>query len=193
MDHMWDGGVDLGERLRAMTVTGASPDGAVRATVTGDNRLSLRFQPGTYQWYDERGLSRQLSALGTVTWVAWTRQREEVVRLASGRSRSEAEQSRQSHDGPGRQGFADGLRRLECEGRSTEGSVRLSLSGATRWQVEIEEGALGARTEHAFTDEVVTAFDALIQDRRSRLALLRAAHFDIGVPGRWLRRAAGTD
>ncbi|GIE74136.1 hypothetical protein Aph02nite_00860 [Actinoplanes philippinensis] len=189
---MWNGEVDLGERLRALTVTATSPDGGIRATVTGDNRLSLRFRPGTYRWYDERGLSRQLSGLGTVTWVAWIRQREEVIRLASGRSRSEAEQSRQRHDDPGRREFAEQLRRLECAGRSAGHAVRISLSGAARWQVEIAEGTLGARTEQAFADEVVTAFDDLIRDRTAQLTLLRAAHFDIGVPGAWIRRATGT-
>jgi hypothetical protein len=190
---MWGVEGDLGERLRTLAVTGTSPDGAIRATVTGDNQLSLRFQPGTYQWYDERGLARQLAGLGTTTWVAWTRQREETIRLASGLSRREAEQSRQQHADPGQRRFAEDLRRLECEGWSTSRLVRIGLTGVTRWQVEIADGTLHDRSEQAFTAEVGTAFDALIRDRTAKLALLRAEHFDIGVPGSWLRRVRGTD
>ncbi|BEL02015.1 hypothetical protein Q0Z83_002060 [Actinoplanes sichuanensis] len=185
---MWDGEVDLGERLRTLSVTATSSDGAIRATVTGDNRLSLRLQPGTYQWYDERGMVRQLSSLGTTTWVAWTRQRDELIRLASGRSRIEAEQSRQQHADLGQQRFAEDLRRLECEGWSTGRSVRIGLTGATRWQVEIADGTLRDRSEQEFIAEVGSAFDALIGDRTAKLALLRAEHFDIGVPASWIRR-----
>jgi DNA-binding protein YbaB len=185
---MWDGEGDLGERLRAMTVTATSPDGAIRATISGDNRLSLRFQPGTYQWYDEHGLSRQLAGLGTTTWVAWTRERNEIIRLASGQSRDESEQNRQQHDDPNRQRFAENLRNLECEGLSTGRWIRITLSGATRWQVQIADGTIRDRSEQAFAAEVVTAFDALIRDRTAKLAILRAEHFDIGVPGSWTRR-----
>src|SRR5689334_20369179 len=115
---MWYDEVDLGEQLRAMKVTATSPDGAIRATVTGENRLELRFQPRAYQWYDDHGLARELTALGTTTWVAWTRQHEEITRLALGQSRDEAEQGRRRDGDPRYDRFMEALRRLACEGAS---------------------------------------------------------------------------
>lgn len=58
---------DFGDQLRGLTVTGTSPDGQITATVSGDMRLDLRLQSRTYEWYDERGLGRQLGGLGTTT------------------------------------------------------------------------------------------------------------------------------
>lgn len=186
---MWYGEVDLGEQLRTMTVTTSSPDGSIRATVTGENQLQLRFQPRTYQWYDDRGLARELTALGTTTWVAWTRKREEVTRIALGQSHAEAEQSRQGTDDPRDERFAEQVRGLSCEGTSRDRTVHIRLTGATRWQVEIADGTVRSRSESAFIEEAVSAFDAVIRDRTAKLALLRGEHFDIGVPRKWLERA----
>ncbi|WP_436519704.1 hypothetical protein [Actinoplanes sp. HUAS TT8] len=164
---MWYGDVDLGEHLRTMTVTGTSPDGAIRATVTGDNRLELHFQPWTYRGYDDHHLARELTMLGTTTWVAWTRQREEITRLALGQSRDEAEQGRRRDD-PRHHRFLDAVRAIECEGASRDCSVRLRLTGATRWQVEIADGTVRNTPERTFVGQVVSAFDAVIQSGRGR-------------------------
>lgn len=172
-----------------MRVTGTSPDGAIRATVTGENELRLSLQPGRYRWYDEAGLARQLAALGSTTWVAWARERAEITRIALGRSRGEAEQARRDAVAPGRDLFAERLRGLECAGVSPGGSVGLRLHGMTRWQVEIAPGTIRHRSESGFTEEAVAAFDALIRDRTARMALLRAEHFDLGLPRHWLERA----
>ncbi|GAA1625446.1 YbaB/EbfC family nucleoid-associated protein [Actinoplanes couchii] len=186
---MWHSEADLGERLRTMSVTGTSPDGAVQATVTGENRLTLRFRPRTYEWYDDGGLARQLTALGTGTWVAWTRRRAEITRLALGQSHGEAEQNRRHADDARTRRFTDRLRDLECVGVSPRRSVHLRLTGATRWQVEIAAGTVRDMPERVFVEEAVAAFDAVIGDRSAKLALLRAEHFDIGVPRSWLRHA----
>ncbi|AEV81876.1 hypothetical protein ACWT_0862 [Actinoplanes sp. SE50] len=185
---MWYGDVDLGEQLRTMTVTATSPDGAIRATVTGENRLELRFQPRTYQWYDDHGLARELTALGTTTWVAWTRQRAEVTRLSLGQSRGEAEQSQRRDGDPRHDRFIEALRRLECDGVSRDRSIHLRLAGATRWQVEIADGTARNTPERTFVEQAVSAVDSVIQDRSMKMALLRAEHFDIGVPSSWLDR-----
>ncbi|MBB4745712.1 hypothetical protein BJY16_009171 [Actinoplanes octamycinicus] len=186
---MWYGEADLGEQLRTMTVTGTSPDGAVRATVTGENRLDLSFQPRRFEWYDEHGLAQQLSALGTTTWVAWTRQRQEILRMSLGQSREEAEQGRDEFRDFRDQEFDQRVRSLLCAGASTDGKVHIVLDGVTRWRVEIAEGSLRRHTAGSFTAETVSAFDALIRDRAMKMSLLKADHFDIGVPRRWLERA----
>ncbi|SDT67406.1 YbaB/EbfC family nucleoid-associated protein [Actinoplanes derwentensis] len=186
---MWHQETDLGERLRTMSVTGTSSDGAIQATVTGENRLELRFRARTYQWYDDRGLARQLSALGTSTWVVWTRRRAEITRLALGQSRGEAEQNRRRAGDPRAQRFAEELQELGCEGISPGGCVHLRLTGATRWQVEIVEGTVRDTSERFFVQEAVSAFDAVIRDRTAKLALLRGEYFDIGVPRNWIDQA----
>ncbi len=181
--------MDLNDQLRTMEVVGRSPDGAIQATVTGDNRLRLYFQPRTYEWYDERGLSRQLSALGTTTWVAWARRREEIVRVALGRSRTEQQWIRERSGGFADGSYAARLRELDGVGRSSGGAVLLRLRGMTRWHVDIAEGTIRNWPERRFAEEAESAFGALIADRTMRLALLRAEHFEIGVPRRWRERA----
>jgi hypothetical protein len=190
---VWHQEIDLGDQLRAMTVTGTSPDGAIQATVTGENQLQLRFRPRTYEWYDDRGLARELTALGTTTWVTWTRRRAEITRLALGQSHTEAGQDRRSAEDPRAQRFAEQVRLLECAGTSPGRAVHIRLTGATRWQVEIADGTVRNTPESSFMREAVAAFDAVIRDRSAKLALLRAEHFDIGVPRGWLERASRLD
>jgi hypothetical protein len=39
--------------------------------------------------------------------------------------------------------------------------------------------------EHGFVGEIRSAFEALKQDRELKIIMLKADHFDLGVPRRW--------
>ncbi|GAA4951425.1 YbaB/EbfC family nucleoid-associated protein [Actinoplanes utahensis] len=180
--------IDFGDRLRGMTVTGTSPDGQIRATVSGDMRLELRLRPGAYDQADERGLSRQLAGLGATTWVAWERERREIYRRYQGLSTEEAEADRRTPRDSRYRLFEEGLRRLECQALSPSEVLHVRTVGMTEWHVDIEPGTLRRLREPEFVQEVVSAFGGLIQDRERRLTLLKAEHFDLGIPRSWLDR-----
>jgi hypothetical protein len=48
--------------------------------------------------------------------------------------------------------------------------------------VQIADGTVRNMPERRFVDQAVSAFDAVLQDHSMKMALLRAEHFDIGVP-----------
>jgi hypothetical protein len=181
-------GADFGERLRGMSATAASPDGQIRATISGDLSLRITFSRGTFEWYDERGLSRQLASLGINTWVAWERERREIYRRSQSLTVEEAEQERRSSDDSRRDNFAADLRELECETVSPSAVLRIRTIGMINWQVEIEPGSLQQFRERDFVNEITGAFAGLMQDRERKLILLKAEHFDLGIPRSWLDR-----
>jgi hypothetical protein len=179
---------DFGEQLRAMSVSGTSPDGQIRAMISGDLSLRITFPPGTYEWYDERGLSRQLAGLGTNVWVAWERERREIYRRSQSLTAEEAEQERRNDDDSRQQRFAADLRELECEAVSPSAVLHIRTTGMINWQVEIEPGTLRQFRERDFIGEMTGAFASLMRDRERKLILLKAEHFDLGIPRSWLDR-----
>ncbi|GAA0448248.1 hypothetical protein Aca07nite_72970 [Actinoplanes capillaceus] len=179
---------DIGQQFRMMLVTGTSPDGNVRATVTGERILRIEFRPHSLEWYDEADLERQLAGLAVNTWVAWTRERREISRLASGLTRAEAEEARRSRD---RRAFVyeEALTTIECVGVSSGQAVTIRTTGMTQWHVDITDRVLRRLDVHRFTEELRSAFQSLLRDRDSKIALLKAEHFDIGLPSGWRRLA----
>jgi hypothetical protein len=181
-------GADLGDLLRDMIVTGKSPDDQIRATVTGNLTLEIIFQRHTYEWYDESGLTRQLAGLGKNTWVAWERERREIVRRALSLTSEEAEQDRRNRGDARHQRFQDGLHTLQCRGVSPSAILRISTTGMIDWRVDIEPGVLREFGERDFVEEATAAFADLMRDRERKLILLKAEHFDLGIPRAWRER-----
>jgi hypothetical protein len=181
-------GADFGEQLRRMTVSGTSPDGQIRAMISGDMTLRITFAQGMWEWSDERTLSRQLAGLGTNVWVAWERERREIYRRSQSLTAEEAEQERRTPGDSRQQDFAAGLRALECEGISPSAVLHIRTRGMINWQVEIKNGALRQFREREFIDEATAAFAGLMRDRERKLILLKAEHFDLGIPRAWRER-----
>ncbi|MEU4619316.1 hypothetical protein AB0G04_04945 [Actinoplanes sp. NPDC023801] len=181
-------GADFGEQLRGMSATGTSPDGQIRAMISGALDLRITFSRGTFEWYDEHGLSRQLAGLGTNTWVAWERERREIYRRSQSLTVEEAEQERRARGDSRQERFAADLRELECEAISPSAALRIRTLGMIDWRVEIESGALRQFRERDFIGEVTAAFASLMRDRERRLILLKAEHFDLGIPRSWVDR-----
>ncbi|GIE36958.1 hypothetical protein Ait01nite_100030 [Actinoplanes italicus] len=181
-------GADFGEQLRAMSARGTSPDGQIRALISGDLSLRITFSRGTFEWYDERGLSRQLAGLGTNTWVAWERERRDIYRRSQSLTTEEAAQERRTAGDSRQERFASGLRELECEAGSPSAVLHIRTTGMINWQVEIEPGALRQFREQDFIGEMTGAFANLMRDRERKLILLKAEHFDLGIPRSWRDR-----
>jgi hypothetical protein len=179
---------DLGDLLRGMIATGKSPDDQIRATITGDMTLEIVFQRNTYDWYDERGLSRQLAGLGANTWVAWERERREILRRAQSMTAEEAEQDRRNPGDARHVRYRDELRTLQCQGSSPSGILHIWTTGMIEWRADIEPAGLQRFREREFIGESTAAFADLMRDRERRLILLKAEHFDLGIPRAWQER-----
>jgi hypothetical protein len=179
---------EFGEQLRHMKVSGTSPDGQIRALISGDMTLRITFARGVWEWADERTLSRQLSGLATNVWVAWERERREIYRRSQSLTAEEAEQERRTPGDSRQRDFAAGLRALECEGISPSAVLHIRTRGMINWQVEIKNEALRQFREQEFIDEAIAAFADLMRDRERRLILLKAEHYDLGIPRAWQER-----
>lgn len=180
---------DIGQQFQMMLVTGTSPDGNVRALITGERDLRVEFRPDSFESYDEVSLERQLAGLAVRTWVAWTRERREISRRASGLTRAEAEEARRASRDQKIHAYEEALKMIECDGVSPDQTVRIRTTGMTQWHVVIAGGALRRLGVHQFTAELRSAFRSLLRDRDSKIALLKAEHFDIGIPRSWQTRA----
>ncbi|MEU8238265.1 hypothetical protein AB0C07_08475 [Actinoplanes missouriensis] len=172
---------DFGQQFREMVVSGSSPDGNVQATVTGERILRVVFRAGSYEWYGEAALERQLAGLAATTWVAWVRERREISRRASGLSREEARKSNSSE-------YEEAARMIEFVGASFDQSVQIRTTGMTHWDVRIAGGTLRRVDARGFAEIVREAFEDVLRDRESKLILLKADHFDIGIPQSWRDR-----
>ena len=180
---------DIGQQLRRMVVTGSSPDGNLRATMTGERILQVDFRPRCFDWYNEAGLERQLAGLAVSTWVAWTRERREISRKDSGLSHAEAEDARRTSKDQRRLEYDEALRTIECDGVSSGHTVVIRTTGMTQWHVDIADGTLRRLDLHQFTAELQSAVQSLLRDRDAKIAVLKAHHFDIGMPRSWRARA----
>ncbi|WP_430786197.1 hypothetical protein [Actinoplanes sp. G11-F43] len=179
---------DIGQNFQNMIASGLSPDGNVRATITGERILNFIFEPRAFERYEARDLERQLAGLAVSTWLDWVRQRREISRLASGLSHSEAEAARRESKDQIPRGYLEALRTVECEGFSSGHLVSVRTHGMTRWHVGVDDGTPHRIGVREFTSELRSAFDSLMRDRESKIVLLRADYFDIGVPHQWRAR-----
>lgn len=168
-----------------MFATAVSPDGRIRARIGESGQVELSFDPGAYRRYDERALSHQLERLGQLGWVAYDRAQTEELRVALGRGRAEfAEDLRRPKD-ERRQRYDAELAAVEAAGVSPSGRLRIGARGMLRWRLEIERGALSALTEREFLAELGAALRALLTDRETQIALIKARHYDLGIPRAW--------
>lgn len=174
----------VGDRLQAMTVQTESPDGKIWARVHDYTQLTVGFYPFTYEQYDEPGLSYQLSRLGILTWVAWSRERTDIYRRTVDLTTEEAERAPWTED-PARRQYDAELNAIEAEGVSAHGALRIRTLGMMQWQVDIEPHTLRRFDQHTFAGEIRSAFEALMADRRRRLIILKSDYFDLGIPRRW--------
>ncbi|PZG15200.1 hypothetical protein C1I95_20080 [Micromonospora craterilacus] len=166
--------------------TALSPDRNVKARVSTDGQVEITFQPGTFETYNENQLSYQLSRLGMVTWVSVQRARTEAYRVAQGMTQQEVVQTEQAAPlDPRREKYSEDLARVEGEGVSTSGAVRIRTTGMAGWSVDLESGCLRRLGEGGFLAEAQSAVRALLADRDQKIVLIKAKYFDLGIPRRW--------
>jgi hypothetical protein len=178
--------VTLSEYLDRMVITNRSPDGRITARVVRGSQVEVEFANGAYTRYDETSLGHQLARLGVTTWVGYVRGRDEAVRRSLGLSEAEFAALPKPDSDPRIGRYDDALNTMAAEGRSVRGAVTIRTVGMLRWDVHVRPGAIRQFDEPRFVTEIHSAYSALMNDRQLSATLLRADHFDMGFPKRWL-------
>ena len=159
---------DLMSRL-VLTVT--SPDGAVTATLSDRDRLTVSFRPGAYDFYadDPDLLARQIAGLARLVWTGRRRASLSALSTALGREIT----GREEPDSERRRAFVEARDTLDLIGVSAGRHVTLRAKGWLRWRVDIAEGCLDHLTEASFSAELASALRTLLADYAAKSEALR--------------------
>lgn len=165
----------------------SSPDDGIWVDFTDLNDLGFGFRGDAYANYDESTLAYQLGQAGKLAWVAHRRARQEEHRTALGLTPSEADAARATRPaGDGRrERYTARLNELVAEGTCPDGAIVIRTTGMAGWQVDIAPDTLRRLGEAAFVARTMTALRAMMADRETKIASLKAELFDMGVPRRW--------
>jgi hypothetical protein len=174
----------VGELLQGMGVAAESPDGSIWARVRDYTKVEVGFRAFAFDRYDEPTLAYQLSRLGILTWVAWSRERTQLYRRSLNLSAEEARNAERTDD-PHRRRYEAELNAIRAEGTSMHGTIRVNTVGMMQWHVEIQPGTLHRLGEEPFVNEIQSAFASLLQDRELKIITLKGDYFDLGIPQRW--------
>ena len=159
---------DMMSRL-VLTVT--SPDGAVTATLSERDRLSIVFRPGACDFYAEEPdlLERQIAGLAKLVWTG--RRRASLAALSEALGREVT--GREEADSPRRRSFVAARDTFDLVGSSAQRHITLRTKGWLRWRVDIADGSLDRLAEESFSDELGSALRALLDDYGAKTASLR--------------------
>lgn len=172
--------------FRGAVITAMSPDQCISATLSNNTDLEIRFRPRMFDRYDEATLSHQLCRLAQATWVARQRARDEAYRRARALSSDELAAARRPSDDPRRRAYDEALNRVEGQGVSADGSIRIRTQGMLHWRFEITRGTPQRLGEEAFVAQIGSAYKALLADRELKITVLKSEHFDMAIPRKWL-------
>jgi hypothetical protein len=164
-----------------------SPDRNITLTLGRGTEVDLQFRPGVLARYDEPRLEHELGRLAQRAWVARQRGFDEAYRRANELA---ADEPIPESDDPRTVQYRQRLGEVEGDGVSARGTVRLHSRGMLQWQVTIRPGTIPRLGEEYLLGELKSALAALLLDREMKITLIRADHFDMGIPRTWLEAAA---
>jgi hypothetical protein len=154
---------ELADRLDALRVRAALPDGSLTAELTGRDDVTLTIRD--YAQLTEPDLSRRLAQLARLLWA---RRMAEYFRV-----RSDVTGQPVTHESPalGRQDreFQAARDDLHAHGQSADGRIQVEARGMREWTVRIQPGTLRTLDETEFVAAVREAAAALIADQREQI------------------------
>lgn len=160
----------LADQLAAMRVSAVSPDSGVAAELRGRAEVSVRFAPGWYRRYDERGLETQLAGVARLLWAARMRAYYAAASAAFGQPVTREAPAVTNND----KLYYAARGELVARGRCSGGWLALAVRGMRVWTVRIADGALAAVSEEEFATGVGQASRELICDQFDQIRLLKA-------------------
>lgn len=177
--------------FRNAVIRASSPNEMIHAQITGSTDLEIWFEPRTFDRFDEADLAHQLARLAQTLWVAHQRERDAAYRTATGLSTDEAITARSiADDDPQRSAYNEALNQVEGEGVSADGSIRIRTRGMLSWTFDVAPEAPRRLGEDAFVSQVRSAYRSLLADRELKISVLKADHFDMGIPRAWREKMA---
>ena len=159
----------IADRLDSMVVRAAAPGGSLSAELRGRSAVFIRFEPGTFQHYDERLLERHLAAVARQLWAGRTRAYYAAVNEATVLPINGELPPNTQRDVE----YDDLRSRLVAEGCSADGTVSLSVRGMREWDVRVSPGATRQFSEREFAERVRAAAEELINDQYSKILELK--------------------
>ncbi|MGH8791727.1 MAG: hypothetical protein ACRDXX_03670 [Stackebrandtia sp.] len=138
----------IADRLDRMTVKVTSPDGHIKGKLADRDQVSVRFRPGSYVYYTEQALERQLSRLGTLLWTGYQRGYLTVVTEAGGEV---LRGPQDAWDASSRE-FLARRRDVKVECHSPDRTIQLRTVGLSEWTTRIAPGTLDWLSEAGFLE-----------------------------------------
>ncbi len=139
-----------------MVVEVTSPDGRIRARLTGDRDVEVSFAHGAYRRYAEDELGHQLARLATLMWTAY---RQEYLRRLS--VATETPVHTVSLRGR-RADFRNALADIAVDGYAPDRSIAVHSVGLLRWEVVIRGGTVRRLDEQEFLAYALSAVNDLL-------------------------------
>ncbi|MBN1171903.1 MAG: hypothetical protein JXA67_06985 [Micromonosporaceae bacterium] len=164
-----------------------SPDRCIRALVSNYLDVEVSFRPGALARYREEDLSHQLARLGVLTWVGYHRGRSEAYRRSRGLSAEELAAAERPSADPQRVAYDKALNAIEGRGVSSGDAIGIRTVGMMQWWVDVRPGSIRQLGEKTFLAEIHSAITSLLHDREMKIVVLKAEHFDLGIPKKWLK------
>ena len=171
-----------------MVITVTSPDGNIRARINNAVQVDVEFLPGSFPDTTSPGSPSNSPASASTRSSASNAAGRTAYRRSYAMTAEEAERAGRPSTDPRRVRYEEQLDRLRGEGRSTDGVIHVTTVGMLRWSVDIRPGAIRRLGEERFLTEFHSALDSLLNDRNLKIIMLKAEHFDLGIPGPLLER-----
>lgn len=165
----------IADRLDNMDITVSSPDGNIDGRYRRRGELTLEFRGNAYERYRQHTLEHQLARLATLLWTGYQREYDTAVSEVVGHP---VKDERHLWDA-NRRRYREAQRETAASGMSAGGRVYVENTGMLTWHVVIRDGTLGELAAAEFASECVSAFGALMNDYRSKMAALRAEHYGV--------------
>ncbi|HZE38193.1 MAG TPA: hypothetical protein VE172_05210 [Stackebrandtia sp.] len=157
----------LANLLDRMTIKVVSPDGNIRAGVSGPRLdMSLDFRPGSYHRYDDTTMEHQLAKLATLLWTGYQRGYENATAQAG------LEVISDPVDDTFR-AFLRGQSTITAHGESSDKTVRATSTGLLEWAFHIKPGSLSRLRENEFKPHLLEAARAVLNDHNESVERLR--------------------
>lgn len=160
---------EVAEKLSALAVTGASPDGNLTARIRAGEPAELTFRPGTYESYTEPALAHQLARLATLLYLGHERGVQRVMDEAGLHRATNPSQARNDTQ----RRFLEQVQSVAATGTGPRGLVSFEVAGMASWRCEIAAGTLRQLAEPDFVAEATAAARALLRASRYEKALLK--------------------
>lgn len=161
---------EIADRLDRLVIPVHSPDRRIVARISGRGRLAdVEISPHAFHHYRRTELAHQLGQLGRLAFVAYRRERRQVVDSVLA---APIRDDLTDVVGPRLRQYRRGLAELVAAGDSGNGEVRVSARGLADWAVTIADLPHQVTTER-FVGWLRTAVAGLLADHARLAGALR--------------------